>query len=427
MTKDYHESFKYRKIKRPNRLIAFTAIKVMKIISKKRGVVFSYSEEFKKYKNKQMVLISWHPSRDDFIYVFSGFGRSDVHAVCGYQNVFQKTTYPLLKRLGVIAKYLYQPDVVSVKQMLSVVKEGRSLYFAPEGMQSTSGSNLPINPATINLLTKLKLPVAIATLHGSYFTKTRYSRDLKKGKISVNFDMLFTESDFENFSKEELEKKLQSAFIYNEYEYNRERKIKFVGEKENIYGLDNIIYKCPKCGKEFDFEINGNTMKCKSCDFAVSMNEYYEISSKNNDVPFSDVDEWFKWQRNEVKKEIENPDFSLTTPVELFTVNTQKLDNNFSQLKLGEGTLLLTVQGLLYQGTKNGENVELFLEAKSVHSLSISLDYEMDIYYKQDYYCFKPTENKQHVVKWMLATEEIHNLYDETWEKARREVYPYEN
>ena len=427
MEKNLHEEFKFRKIKKPNKFIAFTAIKVMSLISKKRGVTFSYSEKYKQYKNKQMVLLSWHPSRDDFIYVFSGFGRCDVHAVCGYQNIFQKTTYPILKRLGVIAKYLYQPDVVSVKQMLQVVKEGRSLYIAPEGIQSTSGSSHPINPATINLLCKLKLPVAIATLHGSYFTKTRYSRDIKKGKISVNFDMLFTENDFEAFSKEELQKKLQNAFIYNEYEYNKIHKIKFIGEKENIYGLDNIIYKCPKCGSEFNFEINGDTMFCKDCDFSVSMNEYYELSSANGKLPFADVDTWFKWQRNEIRKEIKTPDFTLFAPVELFTVNTKKLDNNYSQLKLGDGKVFLNTKGLSYKGTINGEEVELFFEAKSVHSLSISLDYEMDFYYKQDYYCIKPTENKKHVVKWMLAQEEIHNLYDESWEKARREVYPYED
>jgi DNA-directed RNA polymerase subunit RPC12/RpoP len=238
--------------------------------------------------------------------------------------------------------------------------------------------------------------------------------------------MIFTEKDFQNYSKEELEKKLLDRLKYNDYEYNAENKIKFVGKYPNIHGLDNIIYKCPKCNREFNFEIDKDTMTCRDCGFSVSMNEYYELSSANG-KPFADVDAWFKWQRQEIRKEIKNPDFVLSTPTELFTVNTAKLDNNYSQLKLGDGEIKLTREGLYYNGTKNGENVSLFFEAKSVYSLSISLDYELDFYYKHDYYCFKPTKDKKQVVKWMLASEEIHNLYDESWAKARREVYLYED
>ena len=47
----------------------------------------------------------------------------------------------------------------------------------------------------------------------------------------------------------------------------------------------------------------------------------------------------------------------------------------------------------------------------------------MDLYYKNDYYSFTLLENKELMVKWMLAAEEIHNLYDLAWQKVSDEVY----
>ena len=80
--------------------------------------------------------------------------RTDVHVLCGMQNVFQKYFYTLLKHLGVIAKYLYQPDMLAIKQMRQVVDFGGSLAIFPEGIQSTSGSTHPINPTTFKYVFK---------------------------------------------------------------------------------------------------------------------------------------------------------------------------------------------------------------------------------------------------------------------------------
>ena len=426
MSRNLHNEFKYRKIKKPNKLIAFIVIIAIKIISKKRNVKFSYSDDYLKLNKKQIIVLSQHCSKDDYIYVFAGLKRSDVHIICGYQNVFQKGVYFLLKKLGVIAKYLYQPDASSSKQMLGALKLGDSLAIFPEGIQSTSGSTHPINPATINFLVKMKLPVVLTTIKGSYFTRTRYSTDVKKGKIEVNYDVLFNVEDYEKYSKEELYQKLLNAFKYNEYDYNKQEKVEFIGKKPNIYGLDNIIYKCPHCNSEFKFQVKDSNMKCLNCKFEFTMNNRYEISPINKELPFENVDIWYKWQRNLISKEVKSDSFILETKVKLYTINTKKLGKNYSLIEIGEGLLTLTNKGLQYKGVKNGEEVDVFFEANQVYSLSISLAYELDMYYKNEYYCFKPLNDDKQVVKWMLASEEIHNMYDEKWRKASEEVYFYE-
>ena len=57
--------------------------------------------------------------------------------------------------------------------------------------------------------------------------------------------------------------------------------------------------------------------------------------------------------------------------------------------------------------------------------MTMSLQYDSDIYYKNKHYNFKFTENENLIAKWMIATEEIHNLYDEVWKKASDDVYDY--
>ncbi len=427
MEKDYHKEFKNRKIKKPNGIIAHAVQFAFKIISKKRNVEFVYTDEYKKIEKSQAIYLCQHKSSLDYIYLFAGMKNLNIHVLCGYQNVFQKRRFGLLKRLGVIAKMLYQPDVQATMQMLQGIKRGGSLVIFPEGIQSTSGSTHPINPATKNFIKKAGLPVVLVTIKGAYFTRTRYSTDVKKGKITVTFDKLFSAEDCKNLSKEQLHSALLERFKYNEFDEFKDNKVAFKGKLPNIHGLDNIIYKCPECNSEFTFSTENDTMTCSHCGFSVKMDGYYDISNEKGNLPFKNTDEWYKWQRKVVAKEILSDDFSLSTKVSIGRINVKKLDNNYSLYYYGEGQLTLTNKGLSYVGTADGEKVNFFFEPEQVYSLTMSLNHDVDMYYKNNYYNFKFLENQKHVVKWMLASEEIHNKYDATWKEVSDEVYNYDN
>ncbi len=424
--KDYHKEFINRKIKKPNPLIAHMVQFVFKRIAKRRNVEFVYTEDYLKMKNSQVIFLCQHKSSLDYIYFFAGVENLNTHILCGYQNVFNKYIFKLLKRLGVIAKMLYQPDVQATRQMLQGIKNGGSLAIFPEGIQSTSGSTHPINPATMGFVKKTKLPVVLVTIKGSYFSRTRYSTDVKKGKITVTFDKLFDSEDCKNLSKEELHNALLERFKYNEFEEFRGEKIAFIGKKPNVYGLDNIIFKCPNCQSEHCFSTNNDLMTCANCNFSIKMNEYYEISSVNGNLPFKDVDEWYKWQRKVIAKEILSDEFKLSTRVKIGNINVKKLDNKYSLLFHGEGVLTLTNKGLTYDGIYDGESVNMFFEPEHVYSLTMSLQYDLDLYYKNQYFNFKLLQDEKQVAKWMISAEEIHNLHDVDWKKVSAEVYEYE-
>ena len=425
--RNYHQEFRNRKIKKPNVFIARVAHFAFKRIAKKRNVKFVYTEEYQKIKNSQVIYLCQHKSSLDYMHFFAGIDNLNVHTICGYQNVFNKYVFNLLKNLGVIAKMLYQPDMQATIQMLQAIKGGGSLAIFPEGIQSTSGSTHPINPATAGFIKKVALPVVLVTSKGSYFTRTRYSDDVKKGEITLTFDKLFDSEDCKNLSVEELHNKLLERFKYNEFEDCSDKKVAFVGKKPNVYGLDNIIFRCPHCNGEYTFSTKGNVMECANCHFAISMDSYYDIASVNGNLPFKNVDEWYKWQRKVIAKEVLSDDFKISTKVAINNINVKKLDNKYSLLNHGEGILTLTNKGLTYDGTFDGENVNMVFLPQHVYSLTMSLLYDLDLYYKDGYYNFKLLQDEKHVAKWMISAEEIHNLYDSTWKKVSDEVYDYES
>lgn len=420
--KDLHKEFVYRKIKRPNRILAAVLMAAFRVISKQRNVEFVYDQEYLAMEKQQMILLCQHRSRMDYIYLLAGFKHSNFNLLCGYQNVFQPVIYPLFKHLGVIAKMLYQPDGHATLQMMRCAKAGRTLVIFPEGIQSTSGSTHPINPATMKLLQKLRLPVALVTLQGAYFTRPRYTTDTKVGKITAHYTKLFDPQDFDTLTGTELYDRLLAAFRYDEFAEHRENPVAFRGKKPNMDGLDNIIYKCPQCLQEHQLRVEGDTMRC-SCGFAARMDEYYRLHPVCGELPFHNHDQWYKWQRHQLAKAVDSDDFIMSVRVQIGRINTQKLGPNYSLQGYGEGMLTMTNQGLTYRGTCDGEETELFFQAKQVYSLSMSLAYDMDLYYDGKYYNFKLLENHKHIAKWMLAAEEIHNLHDPLWQKASKEVY----
>jgi hypothetical protein len=168
----------------------------------------------------------------------------------------------------------------------------------------------------------------------------------------------------------------------------------------------------------------GVTLKCTECAKEYTLDEFGMLKS-DTDTEFSFVSDWFKWQRKIIAKEVQSDDFCLSTRVKIGKINVKKLDNNYSILFHGEGVLTLTNKGLTYQGEYDGEKVDLFFDPGQVYSLSMSLNYDLDMYYKNDYFNFKLLQDEKQVAKWMICAEEIHNLYDDAWKKVSEEVYEY--
>ena len=427
MQKDLKTRLINRKVKKPNPFLMSIGMCVLGVLNKLYKVKFSYDYDPKFIQNQPTILLSSHASRLEFIYAIYGFGRHDVNVVCGYQNILKKGLYQLFLSLGVISKYLYQPDVMCVKNMFRVLKRNGAIGLFPEGIQSTSGSTHPINPATAQFIKSSKANIVVCTSRGAYMATNRYSADRKKGYIGMDYSLLFTPDMLEELTVEQIYEKILQKISYNDFAFNKEARHKYVGKKPNAQGIDKILYKCPDCKKEHTLRVEGDTIQCKNCDFAVAVNEYYDLISVSGNVLPENIDEWFKWQRRCVAKEVQTPSFEMHLDGSLCTILVDKLrkpPKNQKVLSVGRATL--TNQGLSFEGVFDGEIVNFFFDAKSIYSITCSTKGFLEFYHNNDYYMMIPKDPRQGLIKWTIAAEEIHNLYDTRWRAACEDVYDYE-
>ena len=427
MKKDLKENLINRKVEAPNRFLVSLIMRVLGLLNKRYKVDFHYDYDPKTIEDQPTVLLSSHASRLEFLYTVYGFGRRDINIVCGYQNILKKGTYPILIKLGVISKYLYQPDLMCVKNMLRALKRGGAIGLFPEGIQSTSGSTHPINPATAQFIKSCRANVVVCTTRGAYLATNRYSPDRKKGYIGVHYTHLFTPKMLEELSVEEIHKQILEKISYNDFAFNKEARHKYVGKLPNAAGLDKILYKCPDCGEEHTLSVEGDTVACQKCGFAAKVNEYYDLVPVAGKTIPKDIDAWFKWQRRCVEREVQNDDFVMTLSGQLCTLKLDKLrkaPHNRQTLSVGKATL--TNQGLIFEGELDGKKIDFSFDAKSVYSLTFSTKGFLEFYHNNDYFMIIPEEPNQCLIKWTLAAEEIHNRYDARWRAACEDVYEYE-
>lgn len=427
MKKDLKKKLIARKIKKPNRFLMFLIMCLLGILNKIYKVKFKYDYDKKSIKDGPTILLASHASRLEFIYMIYGFKHNDINIVCGYQNIIKKGLYNLFIKLGIISKYLYQPDIICMKNILKVLKNNGTIGIFPEGIQSTSGSTHPINPATAQFIKHSKANVVVASSKGAYLSTNRYSKDRKKGYIGVDYSLVLTPDMLEKLSEEEIYKLLLEKIKYNDFEYNKIARNKYIGKKSNAFGIDKILYKCPDCKKEFTLSTEDDMILCKHCGLKVIVNEYYDlVGVKCNNIP-KDIDEWFKWQRRCVLKEVKEDSFKLSLTGQICTLKLDKLrKESKSREVLSIGTVTLTNEGLFFKGSLKGKDVDFTFKAKSIYSLTLSTKGYLEFYSNNDYYMIIPDDTKQCLIKWTLASEEIHNLYDEKWRSACADVYDYD-
>ena len=424
MKKDLKTRLINRKIKKPNPILMTIGMWVLGILNRKYKVQFSYDYDPKSIKNQPTILLSAHASRLEFIYAIYGFGRKDVNVVCGFQNIVKKGIYRLFLWLGVISKYLYQPDFVCVKKMMTVLKRGGSLGLFPEGIQSTSGSTHPINPATAALIKRSKANIVVCTSRGAYLATNRYSSDRKKGYIGLSYSLLFTPEMLDKLTEDEIYRSILKKISYNDFAFNKQARHKYIGKKPNAFGIDKILYKCPDCKQEHTLRVENDAVVCDKCGFRARINEYYDLIGISGQGCPADIDEWYKWQRRCVAREILDDGFEMTLRGSLCTIRTDKLKKSPKNRKiLSVGEARLTKEGLSFSGMLDGESVNIDFDAKTVYSLTFSTKGFLEFYYNNDYFMLVPDDKDQCLIKWTLAAEEIHNLYDERWRDACQDVY----
>jgi hypothetical protein len=181
----------------------------------------------------------------------------------------------LLKHVAkVIPKSKGTADVRTIKSILTYVKKGYPVMIMPEGDTTFFGRTGLIEPATAKLVKKLELDVVIAKTKGGYLSKPRWATGRRRGRyIEIHYDTLYTADQVRTLTVEQIEQGLINALDHDDYVWQDSVKHLYQGDRL-AEGFDNVIYRCPECGAFHSFVVEGNEIRCRTCDTAGTMNDY---------------------------------------------------------------------------------------------------------------------------------------------------------
>ena len=416
------------KFKSPSRIICFFYHIISKLfIARKYNAHYNIVDNINDCKGPCFLIYN-HLSRRDHVFFEKASYPRRLSIVAAHNEQFRKMFHFVFRLMKVIPKKNFCSDVPSLKAMMKIIKQGGCVCFSPEGMSSIYGCNQPVVPGTAHFFKYFNVPIYLMTIRGSYLTSNKICIDDRPGKVEVKLEKFLSPEQLEKMTEEELDLKLNEALRNNDYEWNKTARIKYKSKGKICTRLNDICYKCPKCGKEFTMKAQDDYIECTNCGNGAKMNDYYDFLPYNEQcvIPETPTD-WVAWERIGVIKEIRNnPNLEFSTNVKVGYLPPYKLVKKTQTSELcGEGVVTVNHSGIHFKGTKLGKDWSWDLSYKNVYSLIIENDLQyFSFYINGEYHDFIP--DTQCVGKLLLLVEEFHRYHFNVWKNFPWNDYMYD-
>lgn len=359
---------------------------------------------------EQFVLVCNHPSGYDNLYAVDAlYPKHYLNFISNRYYYFNKTLGKMLIKIGGIPKSLFASDLESIKNCLRIVKAGGNIGIMADVRLSMYGQTEDVPQTTAKFLKKLGLPVYVMHFDGSYMVKPKWAVKPRKGVIEINCFKLFDVEELAAATAEEVNAKMREAIYYDDFEWIKTRPDVTYKCKNMAEGLENILYKCPHCGKEFTLTSQKDLFSCNNCGYTVQMdNRYNFVASNNQPLYYENLRDWFKAQKAEIAEEIKSPDYALTCQV---TLKKRSLDGKTYVREAGNGTCTLSHDGLTYVGTADGEQTEIHFAAEEIYALCYMKGKCFQFFTGNDYFSFYPDQPLLSI-KYYIASELLGKMHN---------------
>ena len=171
----------------------------------------------------------------------------------------------LLKLVGSIPKSKAIPDIETVNWIVEVIRKKKGVVgLFPEGQASWDGRSMPSFPATAKLLKILKAPVLLGKTSGGYLSLPRWSRFRRKGRIILDFSILFTPEELKSSHPDTIFAKLESGLAHDDTIWQRQTGERYLHPRR-AENLELALYMCPSCLFVETMRSAGNRFFCENC------------------------------------------------------------------------------------------------------------------------------------------------------------------
>ena len=314
----------------------------------------------------------------------------------------------LMRILGCTPTHKYVSDLTLIKDMEYMLKTNKtSVLMYPEAGYSFDGRTTTLPRKLGILMKKLGVPVVTVITQGAFHRDPLYNMlQIRDVQVSAHVKCIATAEELKEKSVAELDAALDEAFSFDNFAWQRDNRVS-IDVPFRADGLHRILYKCPHCGAESRMEGKGIHLTCHACGKQWEMDEYGQLKALEGETEFPHIPDWYTWERQCVRKEIEDGTYRLDTEVQIgIQVNLDGI------CMIGSGHLTHDANGFHLTGADGA----LDYTQSPVASHTLYADY----YWYEigdvigignnefSYFCFPEADVS--VTKARLATEELYKL-----------------
>ncbi len=367
-------------------------------------------KDVKKLKGPFLVLGS-HASFMDFTQISAGLKARPNGWVVSVDE-FRRGDW-MMYGIGGIPKRKFTHGMTTVKHTLKYLKDYQlPVVIFPEARFSLAGVNERLDDALGKFCKYTKVPVVLFKSYGNYINSPQWGKRPYKGiRQEGRLSMLLTVEEINNLTADEIQEKIEKAFERDEYKWQFENNVR-VKCKKRAQGLHRILYKCPACNVEFRTKSEGAKLWCEACGATWEMDTLGRLHGKNTDAGFSHIPDWYRWEREEVRKEVQAGTYRFEDDVRVEDYYSTKT----GFIPVGSARVVHDENGFTFKGTVDGKPFELNKPVSSMYSCHIEYDFlkrgdAFDIATDLTTYFMYPQTANNVLTKLHFATEELYDHY----------------
>lgn len=326
----------------------------------------------------------------------------------------------IMRGVGGIYKRKFTADMTVVRHILNALTRQKvccTIY--PEARFSLAGINEQIDGALGKLAKKAKVPVVVFISKGNFIRSPQWNkRPYRNVPIKSTLTQIVTREEVLTLSADEIQKRIEAAFVYDDYAYIRDNKIdmKCAQRAQNIH---KILYQCPACNTEFMTDSKDDRIWCSHCGASWKMDPYGQLHRENGEDIFCHVPDWYRWERENVRREVEEGRYHFEDMARL----ERMVNGRIGFQSLGTVKLVHDRNGFTMSGDILDGHFEFNRSVASMRSVHIEYDFKgrgdaIDLCTLEDTYFVFPLTARNVLTKLHFATEEMHRIE----EKNRREA-----
>ncbi|MCI9408596.1 MAG: hypothetical protein HFJ89_02140 [Oscillospiraceae bacterium] len=277
----------------------------------------------------------------------------------------------LYRQAGCLGTRKFVNDIALIKNIKKVMERRGILVLYPEARYANVGTSSALPKSVGKLAKYLDVPLVTLNMRGNYLQSPIWNLAKRKEVLlDATVTQIYTREELKKASVDEINAKIAEFLSYDEYEYQYRTKMAIAYPKR-AEGIEMPLYRCPDCGAEFEMHTSGEEIFCGKCGAKRIMTEYGRmVRPDGSEDSFSHIPDWYEWERDCVKKEIECGVYGLDMRVKI-----ESLPNAVNFIDLGEGRLIHNENGFKLTFRDYGDTAEKTLSFAPLTMTSVHTEY----------------------------------------------------